>query len=251
MTRKTVSENVNDRMTIGGHHAQSTGAISPRAFSRLILGAFLSFIVALFTAVPGFGSQETGPAQCLERVSATSMVITQARSRYAKLCVTPDEMARHIFLTNSPYLTDSSIAVYRARGRKQSLAGDYWLTATEAEDEDLTKSPVRVRRYDAPLPESVAHALHKLWVTSIEQSRPNFGEALCGPLGIFSATTTKGVRLRAIAASLDQNSLCIALMNLSGSLIDYAKLPASQRMEAALKIEKESQRLLKRVTQTR
>jgi hypothetical protein len=41
------------------------------------------------------------------------------------------------------------------------------------------------------------------------------------------------------------------MVELGESLINYAKLPASRRVEAARKIEEESQRLLARVSQKR
>jgi hypothetical protein len=245
MTIKPVSGNVDPRVTAGGD-AQSTDAISPRGLSRLTFGVFLSFSLALSTAVPGLGSPEAAPTECLRREGATSILSAENRARYEdKLCVTPDEMARYVFLTTSPYAGDSSIAVYRARGRKNSFSGNYWVTATEIED--VTSPRVRVRRYDAPLPESVANVLNELWVTAIKQSRTDAAAVPCAPTGIFSAATRNGVRLRAVTVSLDQDSLCIALMNVGGSLVDYAKLPQSKRPQAAAQIEKESHRLLQRI----
>ncbi len=50
--------------------------------------------------------------------------------------------------------------------------------------------------------------------------------------------TNKGVRLRAVTVYLDEKSLCNPLLTLGGWLVDYGKLPTSQRGEAARKIEK-------------
>ena len=58
-----------------------------------------------------------------------------------------------------------------------------------------------------------------------------------------------GIRKENLDDGIQANAFRIALMNLGGSLVDYAKLPASRRVEVARKIEKESQQLLKRVSQ--
>lgn len=227
----------------------SMGAPSQRS-----LGIFLSIIATLIATVPAFGIQEGSIGECLAREGATSIIDRESRSRYeAKLFVTPDEVARYVFLTNRWDYGDRSAAVYRMRAKKGSLPGDYWLTATVAEDSTRgRRRDVGVRRYDAPLPEAVANVLHELWVATIEQSPTDEDAKPCAPTGIFSATTKEGVRLRAVTVDLpDQDSFCIALMDVGGSLVDYAKLRTSQREEAARKIEKDARRLLERVTRTR
>lgn len=231
-------------------HARSPGARSPRAFSQLNFDAFLSFLLALIIGLPAVGSQGAVPEGCLAREGATSIIDRGSRSRYeAKLCVTPDEVARYVFLTNRWDYGDRSAAVYRARHKKGSLPGDFWITATVAEDSTRgDRRNVGVRRYDAPLPESVADLLHVLWVTILEQSRIEENAIPCAPTGIFTATTKKGIRLRAVTVDLpSQDSLCIALMDVGGSLVDYAKLPRSKRPQAAAEIEKQARHLLQRV----
>ncbi len=212
-----------------------------------------SIIATLIATVPAFGIQEGSIGRCLAREGATSIINRESRSRYeAKLCVTPDEVARYVFLTNRWDYGDRSAAVYLARGKKGSLPGDYWITATVAEESTRShRRNVGVHRYDAPLPESVANVLHELWVTTIEQCRIDENAIPCAPTAIFSATTKKSIRLRAVTVSLDEKSLCHPFLTLGESLVDYAKLPTSRRVEAASKIEKESRRLLKRVSQGR
>lgn len=246
-TRSARTSNFSTRVV---NHAGFAGGKPKRVLSQPSLGTFLSIIATLIATVPAFGSQEGSIGECLAREGATSIIHRQSRSRYeAKLCVTPDEVARYVFLTNRWDYGDRSAAVYRARRKKGSLPGDYWITATVAEDS--TRGPrhrnVGVRRYDAPLPESVANVLHELWVTVIEKT-PTVEDAIpCAPTAVFSATTNKGVRLRAVTVYLDEKSLCNPLLTLGGWLVDYGKLPTSQRGEAARKIEKESRRLLERV----
>ena len=234
-------------MTIASH-AKTTGAIPPRVFSQLRLGAFL-FLSAVTTALPAFGSQEAAPTECLRREGVRSIIDRESRSRYeAKLCVTPDEMARYVFLTNRRDDGDRSAAVYHASRKKWSLPGDYWVTATVAEDVTHLRLNVRVRRYDAPLPESAARVLQELWVTTLEQTPTDEDAIPEAPTGIFSSMTNNGVRLRAVTVSLqEQDSICIALMNVGESLVNYAKLPRSKRPQAAVEIEKECSRLLGRV----
>jgi hypothetical protein len=184
----------------------------------------------------------------------TKSILNEAdRSTYErKLFVTPDEVARYMFLTNRYDEGDRSAAVYRAPSKKGALPGDYWLTVTEAAGSLTAETRnIRVRRNDAPLPASVAQALHQLWLAVLKQSPTKEHAIPCAPTGFFSVTATNGDRLSAVTVSLDQDSLCIALINVGESLVKYAKLPASQRAEAARKIEQESQRLLNRVKQAR
>jgi hypothetical protein len=235
------------------------GQVGPAAaktvsvLSQISLRTFLLVITTLLAAVPAYGIQKGTIGECLAREGRTSIIDAKSRSRYeAKLCVTPDDVARYVFLTNRWDYGDRSAAVYRARSKKGSLPGDYWITATVAEDSTRGhRRNIRVRRHDAPLPDSLAKVLHELWVTTIEQSPVDEDAIPCAPTAVFSATTEKGVRLRAVTVYLDQNSFCHPLLTLGGSLLDYAELPRSKRPQAAAKIERECLRLLNRVTQKR
>ncbi len=131
------------------NHAGFAGGKPKRVLSQPSLGTFLSIIATLIATVPAFGSQEGSIGECLAREGATSIIHRQSRSRYeAKLYVTPDEVARYLFLTNRCYFGDRSAALYRRAARKRSLPGDYWITATVAEDS--TRGP-RHRNVTAPL----------------------------------------------------------------------------------------------------
>jgi hypothetical protein len=244
---KLHSKSVNHKTKFASH-ARCPGAKSPRAFSQLNVDAFQSFLFALIIVLTAAGSQGAVPAGCLAREGATSIIARDSRSRYeAKLCVTPDEVARYVFLTNRWDDGDRSAAVYRARHKKGSLPGDYWITATVAEHSTRgDRRNVGVLRYDAPLPESVAKVLHELWVTTIEQVPVDEDAIPCAPTAVFSATTKKGVGLRAVTVDLDENSFCHPLLTLGGSLLDYAELPLPKRPQAAAEIEKQARRLLQR-----
>lgn len=225
-----------------------------RGVSQPSVGGFRLVVATLVAAISAFEIQNASADQCLAREGSTSIIDRESRSRYeAKLYVSPDEVARYVFLTNAWYDGDHSAAIYRVPRKKGSLPGDYWITATvAAESTRGRRRNVSVRRYDAPLPESVANVLHELWVTTVEQTPVDEDAIPEAPTGIFSATTSKGVRLRAVTVSLhEQDSICGAMMDVGESLIKYAKLPASRRVEAARQIEQEIQRLLKRVLHKR
>jgi hypothetical protein len=224
-----------------------------RAFSRLSLGAFLSVIATLIATVPAFGNEEGSIGECLARESGKSIINDERRSIYErKLFVTPDEVARYVFLTNRGGDGDRSAAVYQAPRKKGSLPGAYWVTVTEASDSLATATRnIRIKRHDAPLPASAALLLHELWRVVLEQSRLDEHAIPCAPTAVFSAKTPSGARISAVTVYLDQASHCISVMEVGHSLVDYGTLPASRRMEAARKIEKESLRLLKHVSQGR
>lgn len=245
---KLCAETVNDRTRVVSL-AGSTDANLTRVYSRPSFRALLSIIATLIAAVPAFGIQEGAISECLAREGAKSIINEEDRSIYErKLFVTPDEVARYVFLTNRFDDGDRSVAVYRAPRKKRSLPGAYWVTVTEAPD-SLTAATrnIRVQRHDAALPASAAHALHELWVTTLEQTRIDKDAIPCAPTAVFSVTTTSGARLSAVTVDLDQDSLCIALMNVGGSMVNYAKLPESKRPQAAAEIERECIRLLQRV----
>ena len=251
--QKVMYKKVNLRTRIAAQ-AGSAAAKTISVLPQISFSTFLLVITTFLAAVPAFGIQDASIGECLAREGRTSIINRESRSRYeAKLCVTPDDVARYVFLTNRWDYGDRSAAVYRGRRKKGSLPGDYWITATVAEDSTRGhRRNVAVRRYDAPVPDAVANVLHELWVATIEQSPTDEDAKPCAPTGIFSATTKKGARLRAVTVDLpDQDSFCIALMNVGGLLVDYAKLPRSKRPQAAAEIERECIRLLSRVTQKR
>jgi len=212
------------------------------------LGTFVTFIATVTIVLPNFGVAADLASRCLVRESHNAMVNREDTYAYEhKLFVTPDEMARYVFLTNRSNDGDRSAGVYLARHKKGSLPGDYWLPATVAADslrEGIQN--VRVRRYDAPLPASTANVLHKLWLAVIGQSRKDDGALPTAPTGILSVVTESGARLNAVTISLDQELPCYALINVGESLIEYAKLPATKRLRAAAEIENKARHLLQR-----
>lgn len=221
--------------------------VNSRPFCRVVF----SVIATLLAATSGLGSQRGSIGECLARESGKSIIKNdERRSIYErKLFVTPDEVARYVFLTNRGGDGDRSAAVYQASRKKGSLPGAYWVTVTEASDSLTTATRnIRIKRHDAPLPASAALLLHELWRVVLEQSRLDEHAIPCAPTAVFSTKTPSGARISAVTVYLDQASHCISLMEVGHSLVDYGTLPASRRMEAARKLEEEIRRLLKRIT---
>lgn len=220
--------------------------------------ALVAVATVLLSYLSQLHAQNAGVNACLAREGRTPILEIEDTASYeSKLFVTKDEVARYVFLTNANYDGDRSVAVYRARGKKGSLPGDYWATATIASDSLGTKDTrgVTVRRYDAPVPMSTARAVHELWLAILEGSRIDEKAVPMAPTAVISATTVRGVRQKAVTVAGGSDSPClafsVALMRLGQSLISYSQLPEAQRAEAARSIEKENQRLLRRVSQGR
>jgi hypothetical protein len=231
---------------------RSAGPVPALAYSRPLFRVLLLVIAIFVAATSGFGIQRGSIGECLVREGGKSIINKERRSIYErKLFVTPDEVARYVFLTNHGADGDRSAAVYQARRKKGSLPGAYWVTVTEASDSvtPATRN-IRITRRDAPLPASAALVLHELWRVVLERSSVVEHAIPCAPTAVFSIGTPSGARISAVTVYLDQDSLCIPLMEVGQSLVDYGALPASQRMEAARKLENEIRRLLERITPT-
>jgi hypothetical protein len=229
---------------------QMSGAKPKGIHCRLFLSALFSICLTLIAAVPSFGTQKEPIGECLAREGGKSIIDKERRSVHErKLFVTPDEVARYVFLTNRGGDGDRSAAVYQASRKTGSLPGAYWVTVTEAPDSLIPATRnIRISRHDSPLPASAALVLHELWRVVLEQSPLNEHAIPCAPTAVFSIRTPSGARISAVTVYLDQDSICVALINLGELLIDYGRLPVFRRLKAADKIEKESRRLLGRLT---
>jgi hypothetical protein len=218
------------------------------AFCQACKAMFVTFIATLIIALPALGSGAGLAGRCLVRQSANATINKEDTYLYEhKLFVTPDEVARYVFLTNRSNDGDRSAAVYRVQQKKGSLPGDFWITATVAADSVRNGDPnVPVRRYDAPLPASTASVLHKLWLVVLKQSRTDDEAISTAPTAVLSVVTDSGARLSAVTTSLDEEFPCLALLRVGQSLIEYAKLPARKRQQASAEIEKEARHLLQR-----
>jgi hypothetical protein len=226
-------------------HERRTGLRSREALSRSRLRALVAFIGSAALTIT-LTLTSDGSDQCLAREGKKHILSKEDVFTYQrKLFLTPDEIARYVFLTNRKDDGDRSAAVYRAEQKRQdSLPGGYWVTATVASDSLSDHPNVSVRRFDAPLPASLAIALHELWLAVCQNSRINEEALPSAPTGMFSVVQPRGPRLTVVTVSLiGEHSRCLSLLNLGESLIDYSKLPAAKRPQAARQIEAESHRL--------
>lgn len=228
-------------------YADFDGARPKHSFSQSRFGMLVAFIATLTVALPTIGLAADSD-QCLAREGKKPIINKKDTAIYErKLFITPDEVARYVFLTNRREIGDRSAAVYRASPKKGSMPGNYWITVTEASDSVIADhTNVRVRRYDAPLPAPTANVLHALWLAVLHQSGTDEEALPSAPTGVLSVVTASGTRLKGVTVSLEDNSLCLPLLNLGESLIEYAKLPAAMRPHAATEIEKQARRLLQR-----
>ena len=252
------------------HAIAQRGKPYRRSAGRVLFGCLMSaniwwkrpLIIACMIAVisSDAGAQNSNEDYCLVREGRRPVVGAELTALYEhKLFVTKDDIARYVFLTNGRNDGDRSAAVYRVSGKAGSLSGDYWITSTEAstsladciptavEEARVDLRSIRVRRTDAPIPATTAKIVHELWVKIVERSRIDKRAVPFAPTGIFAATMPNGVRLGAVTAWQHEHALCDALVDLGESLIYYAKLPPAKRAQAAVEIEEECNRLLKRV----
>jgi hypothetical protein len=178
-----------------------------------------------------------------------------------KLLLTPGDVARYVYLP-APRNTEQVVSIYQ---RPNSGQGVYWVTVTEPSgslwecipsgDEKFTgRVPVdprsiSVRRCDAPLPESTALVVHRVWLAMLLQTRGQRAEALSldGSTEIFSVKGPHGKELQGqIPVGPKKNAL--ALLDIGNLLAQYCKTPEPQRPKIAGEIERAASDLLGRVT---
>jgi hypothetical protein len=99
-----------------------------------------------------------------------------------KLLVTPGEVARFVGLPGTVGV-ETTVSVYQAPGKKDSLAGNYWVTATQASERlwnsvesaaerKIDLETIHVERCDSPIEASTARVVHDLWLAMLARTRP-------------------------------------------------------------------------------
>jgi hypothetical protein len=172
-----------------------------------------------------------------------------------ELLLTPGEIARFVGLPGTIGV-ETAVSVYQASGKENSLPGNYWVTATQASDRiwnsvegSLDPKTIRVERCDAPIEESIALAIHKLWLAMLSQSRPQQHSneiVVDSSREIFSAANSRGIVLEGESSTtLKRNTK--GLIKIALSLMEYCDGPASKRAELTREIEKTTLNLLARV----
>lgn len=177
-----------------------------------------------------------------------------------KLFITPGDIARYVQL---PGATGREVAVsmYKQSKGKNGLAGDYWATATEPSvplsecvpsagvEKRIDPQSVEIRRWDAPLPESTAAAIHKLWLAMLSKTGPE-PEPDAIPVDstteIFFATDAKGKVLEA-QTPVSPKEDTVALVKIGNLLIDYCFASVQERDKLSSEIEREALALLNHI----
>ena len=179
-----------------------------------------------------------------------------------KLLVTPGDVARFVGLPGTVGV-ETTVSLYRAPGKKDSLAGNYWITATQASEQlwnciapdaekKIDPKTIRVVRCDAPIAESTALAARNVWLAMLSRSRSrrNVNEIVVdSSREIFSATNSRGRMLQG-ESSTGPKENTKALLNIALSLLEYCGTPVDQRATVGRNIEKAASNLLARVGAT-
>ncbi len=184
-----------------------------------------------------------------------------------KLLVTPGNVARfaHIPGFAQPEVV---VCVDKRPNQKEGLPGGYWVTFTEASeslwnciptgDEKFTgrgvadARAVKVRRCDAPLPETTARTICTLWLKMLTKSTP-LPERCFGvdsPTENFAAINPDGRLLEAEAPSCESKNTS-ELIRIGFLLLDYCNADNGKRAELARKIEDRASALLARVSRSK
>ncbi len=172
-----------------------------------------------------------------------------------KLLVTPGEIAKSVHLPGNVGV-ETAVSVYREESAKKP---SYRVTATQASrslwdcvapdaKERVNPDSIKIVRADAPLPESTAIILGKVWLAMLLQMRQERKAdeiSLDSSKEIFSAVAHGKVIEGQLRGFGKRNTS--ALSDLATSLLQYCDAPEPQRAEMARNIEKAASALLKRV----
>lgn len=171
-----------------------------------------------------------------------------------KLFVTAGDVARYVYL---PALTgtEESVAVYQVAGAKDRKTPKYMVTSTASFSRLWNCVPgtdrvvpdwraVSVKRRDAPIPASLALAIHKVWIARLQRIFPPPSSEIRGDSSsqIFSATHSNGSQLRGETYDLGKKNMM--LIELAEGLIKYCAASPSGRADIAVTIEKKALAIL-------
>lgn len=175
-----------------------------------------------------------------------------------KLFVTPGEVARYFFV---PIWRDPEtlVSIHRSRPQRAgSLPGNYWVTVTRPTRRidrlftDPNAHPseakaIRVERRDAPIPESTAQAIHRVWLAMLRgaRARTRLDGQLDSDAMFFSATDAAGKTIRAEQYGLGDDGF--ELGQIGQFLIGYGYVSGRERAALAREIEAKASALYKRV----
>ena len=176
-----------------------------------------------------------------------------------KLLVTSGEIARFVGLPGTLGV-ETAISVYRDPGKKESLPGNYWVTATQASQRlwnciqpgakgQIDPNMIHIVRCDAPITESTALAVHKIWLTMLSQARPQRSSnriLVDSSREIFSAVDNEGKVWQAQNLNSPSENTKM-LIDMALSLLEYCGTPEDRRPSLSRDIEKTASHMLARV----
>ena len=186
-----------------------------------------------------------------------------------KLFVTPGNLARFAHVPGFAQ-PEAAASVNQRADKYGGTDGSYWVTVTEASsslwscirtgDEKFTKTKpvdprtIHIRRCDAPLPQSTALVIRRLWLTMLNQTTPlSHSEryfAVDATSEIFSAVNPEGKLLEAQAPTFESRNTD-ELVRIGFLLLDYCHIHEPERPEIARKIEIKARTLLARVSRSK
>lgn len=172
-----------------------------------------------------------------------------------KLLVTPGDIARSVHLPGNVGV-ETAVSVYRS----PLSNGEYRVTATQTSaplwgcvapdaPEPVNPDSIAVARLEAPLPETTALAIQKVWRAMLldVQKQPKSDELLLErSTEIFSAAASDGRLLTGQIQGLGKHNTA-ALSELANLLLQYCDSPETRRVEIAHRIEKAASALLERI----
>lgn len=224
---------------------------SLRSLVRLV-GFWAGLAAILLASNNAFSAQRTDNG-LLRMEAGRAFFLDPAYERLCqeKLFVTPAEVARYFFV---PAFKDpeTAVSVYRSPQKAGSLPGNYWVTVTRPTrrlpDNGASDSKaIKVERRDAPIPESTAQAIHRVWLEMLQEARPR--TRLDGKLDsdamFFSTTDAAGKTIRAEYYGPGDDAF--ELGQIGQFLIGYGYAPVRKRAALAREIEAKASVLYKRV----
>jgi hypothetical protein len=184
-----------------------------------------------------------------------------------KLLVTPGNVARFARIPGFA-APEVVVCIDKRSAQRGGLPSGYWVTFTEASeslwnciptgDEKFTGRGVanaraaKVRRCDAPLPETTARTIHTLWLKMLTKATP-LPERCFGvdsPTENFAAINSDGRLLEAEGPSCESKNTS-ELIRIGFLLLDYCNIDSGKRPELARKIEDRASALLARVSRSK
>lgn len=228
--------------------------IRSRHLARTVALSTFTLSLVLFQNPLFAESEQTYLVPVNEEREASEPFASYKKAIEQKLFLTSGDIARALHLPGTIGV-ETVVSVYQ----KEPHEGDaYWVTVTqpsdslwnpEGENGESASASVKVLRLDAPLPKPTALAIQKVWkamLLGVREPPESQGILVDSSTEIFSAAGEDGRLLRGQVEGLPRGNVA-ALSHLADLLIAYPDIPEPQRADAAQKIKKKAEALLRRL----